>query len=236
MKILGIIPARGGSKGIPGKNIKPLRGRPLLAYTVDAVQASSRLEKVILSTDDPKIREIGMELGVEAPFLRPQNLSDDAAPAIGYLSHALSWMLENGQHFDAVCILQPTTPFRSLALIDQAAEKFIDSGADCLFTAVPVPSDYNPHWVFEARNDGMLKIATGEEKLITRRQELPPCYIRDGALYFTKSEVILSRGSIYGDKIAYFENSSEYYVNLDTMEDWERAVAICDQLKGKLPT
>lgn len=235
MKILGIIPARGGSKGIPRKNIKLLRGRPLLGYTVDAVLQSKELTKVILSTDDSEIREIGILLGLDAPFLRPAELASDKSPAIDYLKHALAWFGEKNEFFDAVCILQPSTPFRSKNLIDQAAKKFMQSGAESLFTAIPVPHEYNPHWVFEPNIDGFLQISTGEKSIISRRQELPPAYIRDGALYFTKTEVILKKNSIYGDKIAFFENQNDYLVNLDTLQDWEKAVKIAELLQGELP-
>lgn len=235
MKILGIIPARGGSKGIPRKNVKLLGDRPLLAYTVEAAKHSKLLSRIILSTDDPEIQEIGRALGLEVPFLRPAELASDKSPAIDYIHHALNWFEMENEFFDAVCILQPSTPFRSLSLIDKAAEKFISSGADCLFTAIPVPHEYNPHWVFESDNSGHLRIATGEKSIITRRQELPPAYIRDGALYFTKTEVIAKKKSIYGDKIAFLENQTDYLVNLDTPADWEKAVEIVALLQGKLP-
>jgi N-acylneuraminate cytidylyltransferase len=202
---------------------------------VDAALQSKKLTKVILSTDDSEIREIGISLGLDAPFLRPAELASDKSPAIDYLKHALGWFAERNEFYDAVCILQPSTPFRAKSLIDQAAKKFIQSEADSLFTAIPVPHEYNPHWVFESNRSGFLQISTGEKSIISRRQELPPAYIRDGAVYFTKTEVILKKNSIYGDKIAFFENQNDYLVNLDTLQDWEKAVKIAEILQGKLP-
>lgn len=231
-RVLGIIPARGGSKGIPGKNIKLLNGKPLIQYAYESACQASLLTETILSTDDKEIREIGQDLGIHVPFLRPANLADDHAPALGYLIHAVEWMKSNGKYFDAVCILQPTTPFRAPGLVDKAIRRFHHLQADSLVTVLPVPHELNPHWVFEADNDGFLHISTGEEVLIPRRQELPPAYFRDGAVYLTKTEVLLNQESIYGKKISYLENSSENYVNLDTMEDWNTAEHLISKLNN----
>jgi len=232
-RVLGIIPARGGSKGIPRKNIKLLNGKPLIQFSYESAFGASLLSETVLSTDDEEIREIGQRMGMYAPFLRPANLADDQAPALGYLIHAVEWMKSKGKYFDAVCILQPTTPFRENGLIDRAIKHFYHLQADSLVTVLPVPHELNPHWVFEPDNNGFLHISTGEELLIPRRQQLPPAYFRDGAIYLTKTEVLLQQGSIYGKKVSYLENSSKDYVNLDTMEDWVTAEQIAARLNNK---
>lgn len=222
MRVLGVIPARGGSKGVPGKNIKMLGGKPLLAYSFESAEKSILLEDCILSTDDPEIAEVGRSLGISVPFLRPANLASDSSPTLPTLVHVLEYFKSIGKYYDAICLLQPTSPFRPIGLIDQTIRKFSESGADSLVTVLPVPDHLNPHWVFEADTSGLLKIATGEKDLISRRQELPPAYFRDGSIYLSSSEAILS-GSLYGNSISYLTNDPDYYVNIDTMEDWKKA-------------
>lgn len=222
MRVLGVIPARGGSKGVPGKNIKMLGGKPLLAYSYEAAKKSILLEECILSTDDPEIAEVGRSLGISVPFLRPANLASDSSPTLPTLVHVLEYFKSIGKQYDAICLLQPTSPFRPIGLIDQTITKYSESGADSLVTVLPVPDHLNPHWVFETDTSGFLKIATGEKDLISRRQELPPAYFRDGSIYLSSSEAILS-GSLYGNSISYLTNDPEYYVNIDTMEDWGKA-------------
>lgn len=222
MKVLGIIPARGGSKGLPGKNIKILAGKPLLAYTVESALKANHLSKVILSTDDPEIAKVGISLGLEVPFLRPADLAKDQSPTLPVIQHALNYYKDKGEHFDAVCLLQVTSPFRPPKLIDEAIAKFQLQNADSLVSVLKVPDHFNPHWTFEESSDGFLKISTGDEKIISRRQELPACYFRDGSIYITKTDVI-SAGSLYGEKVTFLENDPNFYINIDTQKDWELA-------------
>ncbi|SDL42045.1 N-acylneuraminate cytidylyltransferase [Salinimicrobium catena] len=225
MKILGLIPARGGSKGIPGKNIKPLRGKPLLQYTIEAAKRSNLLSRIVLSSDDEEIMATARKLGLEAPFQRPANLAGDSSSSLEVVKHALRFFLENGEKFDAVCLLQPTSPLRRERLIDEAIEKFSSGNFDSLVTVREVPDDYNPHWIFEEKNGG-LKIATGETEIITRRQDLPKAYHRDGAIYLTKTEVLLEQDSLYGKNIGFVDTTGDPYVNIDTPRDWEEAERI----------
>lgn len=232
MKILGLIPARGGSKGIPGKNIKLLGDKPLVAYTADSVHESVNLAKVIVSTDDQEIANICESIGLNVPFVRPNNLAKDKSPTLPVIKHALEFLASKGEVFDAVCLLQVTSPFRESGLIDRAIEKFIASEADALVSVLPVPHEYNPHWVFELNDTGLLKIATGEDKIIPRRQELPQAFIRDGAIYITKIDVILNQNSLYGENLTYIENKSNIHVNLDTMEDWHEAEKLINRTQS----
>jgi CMP-N-acetylneuraminic acid synthetase len=222
MKVLGIIPARGGSKGVPGKNTKILGGKPLMAYTAEAALQSSMLSKIILSTDDPEIAKVGGSLGLTVPFLRPESLALDDSPTLPVIQHALGFYKDLGELFDAVCLLQVTSPFRAIGLIDMALKKFHQQNADSLMSVLKVPDHFNPHWTFETSHDGFLKISTGEDKIISRRQELPICFFRDGSIYITKTEVI-SAGSLYGNRIAFYENDPNFYINIDTLDDWAKA-------------
>lgn len=233
MKILGVIPARGGSKGVPGKNIKLLGDKPLLAYSYEAAKKSQKLNDCILSTDDEEIAEVGRSIGLSVPFLRPSQLAIDSAPTLLTLIHALEYFKDMGVQYDAICLIQPTSPFRPVNLIDLAIDKFITSGADSLVTVLPVPDHYNPHWVFEPNQEGYLKIATGENNPISRRQDLPPAYIRDGSIYLIRTDIVVA-GSLYGNSISYLTNDFGYYVNIDTPEDWEKAEQWILVNKGKL--
>lgn len=231
MRILAIIPARGGSKGVPGKNIKLLGSEPLLAYTTEIALQSKLLTEVMVSSEDDKINEIAKTLGVQEPFVRPTELAQDNTPTIDVIIHALEWYKNKNIFFDAVCLLQVTSPFRTVAFLDKAIEKFIQTGCDSLVSVQKVPHEYNPHWTFEMNPDGNLKIATGETKIIPRRQELPIAYHRDGSIYITKTKVLLEQHSLYGKSISYIESDPEFYVNIDTMDDWDKAEMMVKNFK-----
>ncbi|GGE32409.1 acylneuraminate cytidylyltransferase family protein [Psychroflexus planctonicus] len=220
--ILAIIPARGGSKGVPRKNIKKLGSKPLLAYTAEAALASNLISKVILSTEDEEIMQVGKACGLEVPFQRPEDLAKDQSGSLGVVQHAIEFYEERGEYFDAVILLQVTSPFRSKGFIDQAIQKFIQSDVDALVSVLPVPHEYNPHWVFEADKNDNLSIATGERQIIKRRQDLPQAYFRDGSIYITKTKFI-KQGSFFGEHLTYIESNPKMYVNIDTMEDWKKA-------------
>lgn len=220
MRVLGLIPARGGSKGIPGKNVRLLGGRPLLAWTAEAALASRRLSRVVLSTDDEAIAEAGRRCGLDVPFLRPAGLALDDTPTLPVVRHALETLEAAGERFDAVCLLQPTSPFRRAADIDACVAMLEERGLDAVVSVLPVPAEHNPHWVYFATG-GLLRLATGEDQPIPRRQELPPAFHRDGSVYVTRSAVVMA-GSLYGRRLGGYV-MPEAGVNLDTPADWERA-------------
>lgn len=228
MKILGLIPARGESKGIPRKNIKLLGGKPLLQYTFDSAQVSSLLSNIVLSTDDQEIMGTAKSFGLEVPFIRPSELAEDDTSSLEVVQHALHFFEEKGEKYDAVCLLQPTSPFRKAGLIDQAIKHFENGGYDSLISVREVPAEYNPHWIFEEKN-GSLKISTGETEIISRRQELPNAYQRDGAIYITKASVLLEENSLYGKKIGFIDTTGSPHVNIDVPKDWEEAEKIISE-------
>ena len=222
MRVLGIVPARGGSKGIPGKNVRPLGGTPLLAWTAEAALAARRLSRVVLTTDDERIAEVGRACGLEVPFLRPAELAQDDTPTLPVLRHAVAELERAGDRFDAVCLLQPTSPFRRAGDIDGCIELLESAGLDAVVSVLPVPPEHNPHWVYFRDGDGLLRLATGEEQPIPRRQELPPAFHRDGAVYVTRRGVLMEGNSLYGRRLGGFL-ADVRSVNLDTPADWERA-------------
>lgn len=230
MRILGLIPARGGSKGIPRKNIKVLQGKELIRYSIELALACPLLDQVMVSTEDQEIAKLSVAAGAGVPFLRPASLARDNSPTIDTLVHTLNYFENNNNSFDAICLLQPTVPFRDLADLNTAIQKFIDTKADSLITVREVPHVYNPHWIYEKnKNTEFLQLAMGEEKIITRRQDLPKAYHRDGSVYMTKKEIILFQQSIYGEKIIHHIMENSPNINIDTMADWELAVKYAEE-------
>lgn len=226
MKILGLIPARGGSKGIPRKNIKLLHGKALLSYSIEAGLACSLIDKVIVSTEDEEIAAISEKAGAVVPFMRPTELASDQSPSIDTIIHALRFFERQNQFFDAICLLQPTVPFRNAIDIKGAIKHFIDTKADSLITVREVPHTYNPHWVYQQdKESNFLKMPYGQQNIIPRRQDLPKAYYRDGSLYITKTEVILEQQSLYGQQIAHYIMQGSPDINIDTMDDWAEAVS-----------
>lgn len=221
MKILAVIPARGGSKGVEGKNIKLLNGKPLIQYTWEAAKESKLLSQTILSSEDEEIIKVSMELGINVPFRRPIELAKDQSKTLDVILHALKYFQSINVMFDSVCVLQPTTPFREKNLIDKAIEKFREGGYDSLISVRRVPDEFNPHWIFE-ENNGKLILATKDSEIISRRQDLPKAYFRDGAIYLTKVQVLMRSHSLYGEKIGFIETTNPY-INIDTQDDWKQA-------------
>jgi CMP-N,N'-diacetyllegionaminic acid synthase len=226
MRTVAIIPARGGSKGVPRKNIRPLHGKPLLAYTAEAARRACRLARVILSTDDAEIAEAGRACGLDVPFIRPAELARDDTPMLPVVQHAVAFLESRGERFDAVCLLQPTNPMRRAEDIDACVELLEASGADSVFTVLPVPAEYNPHWVYLRGPDGSLRLSTGEAAPISRRQELPPAYHREGGVYVVRRDVLMVGGSLYGARACGHLVDQARSVNIDLPEDWLRAESL----------
>ncbi len=230
MRILGLIPARGGSKGVPRKNIRLLAGRPLLAYTADAALAAQGLTRVVLSTDDEEIASVGRACGLDVPFMRPAELAEDHSPTLPVIQHAVAWLAARQEHYDAVCLLQPTNPLRRAADIDGCLELFTQHNADAVIAVLPVPSKYNPHWVYFAGADGLLRLSTGAPAPIPRRQDLPPACHREGSVYVTRCEVLMQHNSLYGTHLLGYPINPQHSVNIDNLEDWARAESLLLQL------
>ena len=221
MRVLGLIPARGGSKGIPGKNIKLLNGKPLIAYTIEQALKARKLERFIVSTDDIEIANCARSFGAEVPFLRPNELASSTSSSLSVILHALDFYSSQGEKFDALCLLQPTSPFRPFGAIDAAIEKYKASSKKSLVSVRRVPDHFNPHWTFLQDSEGLKPSIEGS--LITRRQELPPAYHRDGAIYLLNPEFMIKEGKLLSEDLEGFEIESPALINLDTMEDWEVA-------------
>lgn len=188
-KFLGLIPARGGSKSIPLKNIKLLHGKPLIAYTIEEALKSEYLDKVIVSTDNAQIAQISREYGAEVPFIRPKKLATDTSPTLPVVQHALMYFESEGYIPNFVVLLQPTSPLRKVRHIDSAIKKILDTGADTVISLTE--SEIHPYWMRKLEGDKVYPfIETDKESL--RRQDLPAVYKLNGAVVVSKREVILS--------------------------------------------
>jgi CMP-N,N'-diacetyllegionaminic acid synthase len=218
-KILGVIPARGGSKGIPRKNLYKINGKPLIQYSIDEAKRSKHLTHVILSTDDAEIAEVGKKLGAEVPFLRPASLATDTALSVDVTIHALKAMEEKlNIIFDAIMLLQPTTPLRRAEDIDGAIEKlFSDTKIDSIVSLVDVGANH-PARMYTVEKQGIVNVMPEPVKMMPR-QQLPKVYIRSGDIYLIKRDALLKGHSLMGNQVAEWVMSKERAFNIDTMED-----------------
>ena len=221
MIALGVVPARGGSKGIPRKNLASLAGRPLLAYTADAARASRRLARVVLSTDSSEIAAAGAALGLDVPFIRPAAFSADDTPMLPVLQHALEMMTAAGVDADAVVLLQPTSPLRRAAHIDAAIDLLESSGADSVVSVVEVPHQFHPLSVMAIEGDRLRPIA--DRPTVTRRQDKPRVYARNGPAVLAVRSAVLRAGSLYGGHTCPLVMSSRESVDIDDAWDLELA-------------
>ena len=227
-KILGIIPARGGSKGIPGKNIRMLGGKPLLYYAAHAAQESGLVNRLILTTDSLEIAEVGRILGVEVPFLRPAELAQDDTPMFPVIDHAVQFVENEGWVPEIILLLQPTAPLRQPGHIRQAVALLKETGCDAVASVVEVPQHYAPDFVLKLEEGRLKPFLEGGIK--TRRQDVRPAYSRDGTIYAFRRDVFIHKRSIYGDDCRPLVIAHAESCNLDTMDDWRE---IEEKIKGR---
>jgi CMP-N,N'-diacetyllegionaminic acid synthase len=228
MKVLGIITARGGSKGIPGKNLKLLAGKSLLAHTIQTARACTALDRVILSTEDEAIAAAGRDLGCDVPFIRPLALAMDETPHLPVIQHAARWMEERVAYRpDAVMILQPTSPLRSAEDIRASIALLERSGADSVLSVSAVPGHDHPMRILRVndKNEAVLFV-TGDpvRKRINRRQDLPEAWVMNGAIYACLTRVLFAENaSLYGDRVVAYKMPAERSISIDDLHDWAEA-------------
>jgi CMP-N-acetylneuraminic acid synthetase len=220
LRVLAVIPARGGSKGVPRKNIRPVGGKPLIAYTIEAALAARHLlHRIIVSTEDTEIAEVAWKYGAEVPFLRPAELADDKAPMVPVLQHAVQFVEQQDNiRLDWVCLLQPTDPLRSVKDIEEAVCLARTGDCDSIISVVQV---FAVHPILMKRIEhGRLLPYCIEEKEGTRRQDYqPPAYMRNGAIYLTRRNVLMEHNSIWGKTICPYIMPPERSVGVDSELD-----------------
>lgn len=222
---LGIIPARGGSKRLPRKNITLLNGKPLIAYSIDAAHKSARLSRTIVSTDDEEIMSVARFAGGDVPFLRPPSLAQDMSPVLGAIFHTLDFVEKEGTSVDAVVLLQPTSPFRTNRHIDEAIELFERTGADTVTSVCH--AQHHPYYSWTLRNRELTPFFTLAHQAMTR-QELPPAFFENGSIFVIKRAVLAS-GTLYGNKIVSYLMDQHNSIDIDTPDDLAWARFILDQ-------
>lgn len=222
MLVLGIVPARGGSKGVPGKNVRPLAGHTLLEYTARAARESGVLDRVILSTDSPDIADAGRRAGLEVPFMRPVTLAADDTPMLPVIQHALDAVARGGWSPDIVVLLQPTSPLRRSDHIRDAVATLCETKADSVVTVVEIPRHLSPDYVMRVEG-GRLQPFLPDGVRATRRQDARPAYSRDGTVYACWRATVERFGNIYGDDCRPLLIDARESLSIDSPADWDAA-------------
>lgn len=223
MKYLVVIPARGGSKGIPHKNIKPLGGKPLIYYSIDVARQFTTDENICVTTDDPEIISVVEQHDLKVPFVRPAELATDICGSSEVIQHAYQFFAAKGIQYDAIVLLQPTSPFRKVEFLKEAVALY-DESID-MVTSVR-PAACNPYYDgFEENEDGLLQISKGDGT-IARRQEAPKVWQQNGSIYVINPKSLIEKGMGGFTKIKKYAMPETYSVDLDTMLDWKMAELI----------
>jgi len=219
--MLAIIPARGGSKGLPGKNIRPLCGKPLIAYSIEAALNSEKVSRVILSTDSEEIAEVGKQYGAEVPFLRPPELATDEALAIDNYVYTVERLNEMGADIQELVVLLPTAPLRNSGDVDKAIEIFENKEADSVVSYYPA---HHPiEWYQVLDENGVLRPAIPQDDFTSNRQQARECYLPNGAIYVFRFSLLKNENKYYSDKSYPYLMAQECSIDIDRIEDFEAA-------------
>jgi CMP-N,N'-diacetyllegionaminic acid synthase len=226
--VLGVITARGGSKGVPAKNIRSLAGRPLLFWTIQAAQQSARINRLILSSDDAQIIRVAQELGCEAPFVRPAELARDETPGVLPVLDAL----ERVRGYDVVVLLQPTSPLRSAADIDACVDLVMSADAPACVSVTAVQE--HPFWTYWLQPGGRLERVCPEDSAgVARRQELPPVYRPNGAVYVARVPWLRETRDFFAAGTLGYVMPAERSCDIDTESDFVHAESALQQRRAR---
>jgi CMP-N-acetylneuraminic acid synthetase len=218
-EVLAVVPARGGSQGVPRKSIVPVGGRPLLAWTADAALGARSVDRAILSTDDDEMAAVGEAAGLEVPFRRPADLAGPEVPMAAVLAHALGWAHDAGHAVDVVVLLQPTSPLRRADHVDGAVARLDDPSIDTVVTIVAVPHQFNPASVMRRAEDGTLTRFDATGDLVTRRQDKPEVWARNGPAVVATRAPLVAAGEVYGGRMVGHEMSALDSIDVDGPDD-----------------
>jgi pseudaminic acid cytidylyltransferase len=221
VKLIAIIPARGGSKRIPGKNIRPLSGKPAIAYTIEAARESGLFQHVVVSTDSLDIAEVARQYGAEIPFLRDRDLADDFTPVSLVTSDALFRLDPIGDKFDSVAQLMPCCPLRTAGDVDDSYKQFEKTGSESQISVVRYGWQ-NPWWAMCHNERGELK-AVFEKQMTSRSQDLPELFCPTGAIWWARTEVLRRTKTFHLENRTGWEIPWQRGIDIDTFEDWAMA-------------
>lgn len=226
--VLAIIPARGGSKGLPGKNIKELCGKPLVAWSIEQAKACSSINRVVMSTDDDQIAEVAKKYGAEVPFMRPAELASDTASTIDVIFHALDWLEKYEDYQPAyILLLQPTSPLRTAEDIEGAIQTFKDKSARAVVSVCE--TDHHPWWSNRLPDDGNMKNFLRPDVLNKRRQDLPVFYRLNGAIYVADTNYLREQNSFFGPNTIAYKMPKERSIDIDSGIDFELAALLLEK-------
>lgn len=220
MKPLYLIPARGGSKGVPWKNIRPLGDKPLIVYSIrDALDVAGNADEVVVSTDSEEIAAVAREAGANVPFIRPAELATDTAGSREVMLHAVDFMNAKGKNYDCIVLLQPTSPFRNIEDIRKGMEIFETQHPDMVVSVKPAAT--NPYYnAYECNEKGMLRISKGDG-MISRRQDAPPVWEFDGSIYVIGVDALRKNPSLGRmQRILPLLNTVKHNIDIDTELDF----------------
>lgn len=220
-RILAVIPARGGSKGLPGKNIRELAGKPLIAWSIEAGRQSRYVDQLTVSTDSLEIARVAREWGGDVPFMRPSELATDVAKGIDAILHTIRWHRDRGKTFDLVLVLQPTSPLRTAEDIDRAVEFFFEKNAKAIVSVCP--TDHHPWWSNTLPPNGSMKDFLRPELQNTNRQSLPTFYRLNGAIYLADLSFLEDMRTFITEGTFAFPMPLERSVDIDSMLDFRLA-------------
>jgi len=223
LSIVAVIPARGGSKGIPRKNLVQIAGRPLIAYAIEAAREAPSVDRVIVSTDDSEIATIAIELGAEVPFRRPSELADDTAPMLKVLEHALTWCENNDEVVEALVLLQPTSPARNGRHVQEAINLFRSVKATSVVSVVEVPHNLTPTSLMQRTREGTLRPFLRDRNAILRRQDKPKFYARNGPAVLVCHPATIQNGELYGNCCFPYLMDAGDSIDIDTPQDLAHA-------------
>jgi CMP-N-acetylneuraminic acid synthetase len=226
--VLGVVTARAGSKGLPGKNTRPLAGQPLIAHTIDAARASGALDRLVLSSDDEQAIAIATARGCEVPFVRPAALAGDDTIHLDVMIHAAAWLRDRERYEpEWTMILMPTSPLRQPQHIVEAIELAVRTQADSVVSVDEMPSHYNPMRAIAIDDGGLATLFVGGRPVRTRpnrRQDMPPAWVLNGAIYLFRTRLLFEpEPTLYGDRVVAYVMPPPYGLNIDDADDWERA-------------
>lgn len=229
-RVLAIVPARKGSKGLPLKNVRPLAGKPLLAWPIAAARASAHVDRVIISTDDQGFADLAVEHGADAPFLRPAELASDTAPSIGFILHAVETLAEAGDVYDYVVLLEPTSPLTEGSDVDAALEQLVAGDADAIVGVSKLEATHPAFAVRKADDGGIRPYAAASFGEMPRRQDIEPLFVLDGTLYASTVEALKrERGFCHARTLGY-ETARHKAHEVDDLVDFICIEAIASNL------
>lgn len=225
-RVLAIIPARGGSKGVPRKNVRLLAGKPLIAWTIEEAKKSRYIDRLVLSSEDQEIINVAKEYGCEVPFVRPENLAQDETPGMDPVLHALKKV----QGYDYIVLLQPTSPLRLAKDIDACIERLIETQSPaCVSVTEP---DISPYWMYTMNENGLMQQLIKQDSLAVRRQDLPNVYALNGAVYVAETKWLLKSESFLTEATSAYVMPRNRSYDIDVEEDFMWCDWILEKMKN----